>query len=94
MDKKYEQVKQILAKYNQEQLLTWYEKLIEQKKEELLDQILKIDFEQIKTLYEETQQQKDFKKNFIFNYCGSSINFILVINKIILYKKNFFHTPT
>ena len=61
MDKKYEQVKQILAKYNQEQLLTWYEKLIEQKKEELLDQILKIDFEQIKTLYEETQQQKDFK---------------------------------
>ena len=61
MDKKYEEVKQILAKYNQEQLLIWYDKLIEQKREDLLNQILKIDFEQIKTLYEETQHKKDFK---------------------------------
>lgn len=61
MDKKYEEVKQILAKYNQKQLLIWYDKLIEQKREELLDQILKIDFEQVKTLYERTQQKKDFK---------------------------------
>lgn len=61
MDKKYEEVKKTLAKYNQEQLLICYDKLIEQKREELLDQILKIDFEQIKTLYEQTQQKKDFK---------------------------------
>ena len=61
MDKKYEEVKSILAQYNQEQLLIWYDKLIEQKKEELLDQILKIDFEQIENLYEATQHKKDFK---------------------------------
>lgn len=61
MDKKYEEVKQILAKYNQKQLLIGYDKLIEQKREELLDQILKIDFEQVKTLYEGTQHKKDFK---------------------------------
>lgn len=61
MDKKYEEVKSILAQYNQEQLLIWYDKLIEQKKEELLDQILKVDFEQIKILYEGTQHKKDFK---------------------------------
>lgn len=61
MDKKYEKVKSILAQYNQEQLLIWYDKLIEQKKEELLDQILKIDFEQIENLYEATQHKKDFK---------------------------------
>lgn len=61
MDEKYEEVRQILAKYNQEQLLIWYDKLIEQKREELLDQVLKIDFEQVKTLYTETQHKKDFK---------------------------------
>ena len=33
------------------------------KKEELLDQILKIDFKQIENLYEATQHKKDFKLN-------------------------------
>ena len=61
MDEKYEKVKEILKKYNQEQLLIWYDKLIEQKKEELLDQILKIDFDQIEELYQETKGKKDFK---------------------------------
>lgn len=61
MEQKYEKVKEILKKYNQEQLLNCYDKLIEQKKEELLDQILKVDFEQINKLYKETKQPKDFK---------------------------------
>lgn len=61
MDEKYEKVKELLKKYNQEQLLICYDKLIEQKKEELLEQILKIDFEQIAELYEETKGKKDFK---------------------------------
>lgn len=61
MNEKYEKVKELLKKYNQEQLLMCYDKLIEQKKEELLDQILKIDFEQIAELYEETKGKKDFK---------------------------------
>lgn len=61
MNKKYEEVKEKLKQYKQEQLLIWYDKLIEQKREELLDQILKIDFEQINELYEQTQHKKDFK---------------------------------
>ncbi len=62
MDEKYEKVKGLLKKYNQEQLLTCYDKLIEAKREELLDEILKIDFEQMENLYEETKHEKDFKK--------------------------------
>lgn len=61
MEEKYEKVKELLKKYNQEQLLIWYDKLIEAKKEELLDQILNIDFEQMNELYEETKNPKDFK---------------------------------
>ena len=61
MDEKYEKVKKILKDNKQEQLLIWYNKLIEQKREELLDQILDIDFEQVKQLYEETKKTKDFK---------------------------------
>lgn len=60
MDEKYEKAKELLKKYNQEQLLSWYDKLIEAKKEELLDQILNIDFNHMKELYEETKIKKDF----------------------------------
>lgn len=62
MDEKYEKVKEVLKKYKQEQLLIWYDKLLEAEKEELLDQILQIDFEQMQKLYEETKNEKDFKK--------------------------------
>lgn len=61
MDKKYEKVKERLRQYKQEHLLIWYDKMIEQKKEELLDQILNIDFEQIEELYKQTQKKKNFK---------------------------------
>ena len=61
MDEKYEKVKKILEKYNQKQLLIWYDKLIEQKKEELLDQILATDFEQVEELYKSTKEKKNFK---------------------------------
>ncbi|MCI8353028.1 MAG: UDPGP type 1 family protein [Clostridia bacterium] len=61
MDEKLEQVEKILKKYKQEQLLRCYDKLIEAKKEELLDQILKIDFDHMQKLYEETKGKKDFK---------------------------------
>lgn len=61
MDEKLKEVQKILKKYNQEQLLICYDKLIEEKKEELLDQILKIDFEQMNKLYEATKTKKDFK---------------------------------
>ncbi|MBO5479524.1 MAG: hypothetical protein J6A04_07635 [Clostridia bacterium] len=61
MEGKYEEAKEKLKKYKQEHLLIWYDKLIEQKREELINQILKIDFEQIDELYKQTQQKKDFK---------------------------------
>ena len=51
----------MLKQCKQEHLLIWYDNMIEQKKEELLDQILKIDFEQIEELYKQTQKKKDFK---------------------------------
>ncbi len=61
MDEKLKKVKELLKKYNQEQLLRCYDNLIESKKEELLDQILKIDFNHMQKLYEETKTKKDFK---------------------------------
>ena len=62
MNKKYEKVKEILKENKQEHLLIWYDKLIEQKREELLDRILTIDFEQINELYKQTQKKNDFKE--------------------------------
>ena len=50
MDKKYDKAKEKLKQYKQEHLLIWYDKLIEQKREELLNQILKIDFETKKNI--------------------------------------------
>lgn len=61
MDKRYEEAKKILKQYDQEHLLIWYDKLIEQKREELIEQILKIDFDQMNQLYEEMKNKKDFK---------------------------------
>lgn len=52
MEEKIKNVKEILQKYGQEYLLSNFDKLSEENKEELLEQIAKIDFEQMKTLYE------------------------------------------
>ena len=57
---KYETAKSILEKYNQEHLLSQYEKLNDEKKEYLLNQILNIDFEQINELYEDTKKEIEF----------------------------------
>lgn len=61
MDKRYEEAKEKLKIYKQEHLLIRYDRLIEQKREELVNQILKIDFKQVKMLYEQTQKKKSFK---------------------------------
>ena len=52
MEEKIKQVKEILQKYEQEHLLSNYDNLNEEKKEELLNEILQIDFEQMNNLYE------------------------------------------
>jgi UDP-N-acetylglucosamine pyrophosphorylase len=60
MEEKYTIVKEKLKKYNQEHLLVCYDKLIEQQKEELLDQILQLDFVHLDELYQRIKKQKDF----------------------------------
>ncbi len=57
--KKYEEIKEILKKNNQEQLLVCYDKLDTEGKEKLLNQISDIDFKQINTLYENTKNNKN-----------------------------------
>lgn len=48
----YEKAREILKKYSQEHLLSHYERIEEEKKEVLIEQILRIDFEQINNLYQ------------------------------------------
>ena len=52
MEEKIKKVKEILQKYEQEHLLVNFDNLSEEKKEELLEQILQINFKQMKELYE------------------------------------------
>jgi len=49
---KYELAKEIVGKYGQSHLLSNYEKMEEEVKEQLLEQILKINFEQVIELYQ------------------------------------------
>ena len=60
MTEKYEKALECAKKYNQEHILNNFEKLPEDKKEELLDQILRIDFKQINELYESTKNEISF----------------------------------
>ena len=52
----YEKAKQKLEKYNQEQLLQFYETLTDSEKEKLVKKILEMDLETIKELYENTKK--------------------------------------
>ncbi len=51
MEEKYLEAKRTLQEYNQEHLLNFYENLTEEKREELLREILSIDFKQLENLY-------------------------------------------
>ena len=63
MNVKYEKAKEILENYHQEQVLKFFEELTESEKENLLNQILKIDFEQILELYHQAQQQPELQND-------------------------------
>ena len=65
MNSKYSEAKKIVEKYGQQHLLNFYDKLTEDKKEKLLDQILSIDFEQVKKLYDNIQNHTEKKDNII-----------------------------
>lgn len=57
MDKNLGEIRALLKKYNQEQLLNGYENLEECKKKELLKQIEGIDFELMNSLYQSTKNE-------------------------------------
>jgi len=58
----FEKAEEILKEYNQEHLLKFYNKLNENKKVELIRQILSINFEQLKQLYESVNNVKSSTK--------------------------------
>ena len=58
MNEKEQAVREMLQKYEQEQLLACFAKLEKNKQEELLDEILTIDFPQIEKLYGKSIQKE------------------------------------
>lgn len=65
MEEKIQVVKEMLEKYEQEQLLDNYENMTQKQQEDLLNEILTIDFSQIEKLYEQTKKQKIEKTDVI-----------------------------
>ena len=53
----------LLKIYNQDHIIKLLEKLDDEKKRELIDQISKIDFHQIKELYDNTKKEIEIKEN-------------------------------
>ena len=60
MNDDFLKAKDILKKYNQEHVLNFYDKLSEENKKKLVNQILSIDFEQINKLYLNTKHDIQF----------------------------------
>ena len=60
MDEKYKSVEEYLKKYHQDGILKNYEKMSEEEKVKLLDQILTLDLEQIDELFKNTQKEISF----------------------------------
>ena len=60
---KTQDIVNMLKMYNQEHIINLLNKLDEQKKWELIDQITKIDFHQIMELYDNTKKEVEIKEN-------------------------------
>ena len=60
---KTQNVIELLKVYNQEHVINLLEKLKGNKKEELIEQLIKIDFHQIKELYDNTKKEIEIKEN-------------------------------
>ena len=60
---KEEEVVDLLKTYNQNHIVNLLKKLDETKKQELIDQINKIDFHQIMELYDNTKKEIEIKEN-------------------------------
>ena len=66
MDKMQDAI-ELLKIYNQDHIIRLLNKLEESKKEELINQINKIDFHQIMELYDSTKKEIEIKENKIEN---------------------------
>ena len=51
-----EKAKEILKKYNQEQIIKWMEKVDEKTKQEIINQVINIDLEELKELYNKVKK--------------------------------------
>lgn len=73
MDKEQETI-ELLKRYNQNHIVNLLKKLDGIKKQELLNQINRIDFEQIMELYDNTKKEIEIKENKIeaINYLDKS----------------------
>ena len=60
---KLQEVVLILKEYNQEHIIKYMENLNEKEKEELEEQILKIDFHQLTEVYENAKKIIEIKEN-------------------------------
>lgn len=63
MNEKYLAAEEVLKKYNQEHLLSQYNKLDDEGKTKLLDEILTLDFGQIEELYKRVNKKVDFNNS-------------------------------
>lgn len=63
MEEKYLAAKQKVERYHQEHLLNYFDKLSDEEKIKLLDEILTIDFNQMEELYELTKKEEVFKNS-------------------------------
>ncbi len=63
MNNNFEKAREIVCKYNQEHLLKFYNKLEEDKKETLVNQILETDFELLNKLYNNINNEKKLECN-------------------------------
>lgn len=65
MNISYEEMKTKVEKYNQKQVLANYEKSDEDVKQELAEQIERIDFEKVNNLYDSTKEEISFENDVI-----------------------------
>ena len=68
MSNKLNKIKNIVSKYNQEHLLSFYDELSPLEKDHLLNQIENIDFENILALYENSMKDDNISLE-----CASSV---------------------
>ena len=60
---KLQDVIELLKEYNQDHIIRWIEKLDDDRKRELIEQIRNIDFHQMHELYDNTKKEPEIKEN-------------------------------